>query len=233
MRMTLLISVEAACGWGSGPGSNRVTAWPRPRNSMAVLTPKVPPPTTKIRLELMGIEELLASANRHFQPVLSGRDGAVPHFVVGAIRVVGYVEINQEFPVGKLLWFQGAPGAIGLIAGQRVNEQEKDPVGTVEQGEFGRLALDFKSKPSKARVGFHIPGGGGHLHLFLFWEGSHLHFEAQIWILREIGEGSETSPLFRGQRAVRVVGKILIFGLTEFVEVTHLFSSPVNRSSAD
>src|SRR3972149_9949549 len=46
MRMTLLMSVEAANEWGSGPGSIKVTRWSRRRNSRAAEAPKAPAPTT-------------------------------------------------------------------------------------------------------------------------------------------------------------------------------------------
>src|SRR5271154_1469051 len=40
------MSVDAASGWGSGPGSRRVTSCPRSRSSSAAVTPKIPAPTT-------------------------------------------------------------------------------------------------------------------------------------------------------------------------------------------
>ena len=46
MRTTLLMSVLAASGAGIGPGSSRVTVWPRARSSSAAVTPKMPAPTT-------------------------------------------------------------------------------------------------------------------------------------------------------------------------------------------
>src|SRR5258706_9354349 len=46
-RTTLLMSVEAANGCGSGPGSTSRTRWPRLRSSMAAVIPKIPPPATR------------------------------------------------------------------------------------------------------------------------------------------------------------------------------------------
>src|SRR5438067_6312469 len=48
-RTTLLISVDAASGCGSGPGSIKTTACPRLRSSMAAVTPKTPAPVTRTR----------------------------------------------------------------------------------------------------------------------------------------------------------------------------------------
>src|SRR6267143_2084987 len=48
-RTTLLMSEDAASGWGSGPGSTSRTACPRFRSSIAAVTPKMPAPTTRVR----------------------------------------------------------------------------------------------------------------------------------------------------------------------------------------
>src|SRR5213594_1843265 len=40
------MSVLAASGWGSGPGSSSTTVWPRRRSSSAAVTPNTPAPTT-------------------------------------------------------------------------------------------------------------------------------------------------------------------------------------------
>src|SRR5262245_50862829 len=43
------MSVDAARGWGTGPGSSRVTSAPRRASSSAAVTPKIPAPTTAMR----------------------------------------------------------------------------------------------------------------------------------------------------------------------------------------
>src|SRR5579859_6171876 len=46
------MSVEAASGCGTGPGSTSVTSFARRRSSIAAVTPKMPAPTTRTRLPM-------------------------------------------------------------------------------------------------------------------------------------------------------------------------------------
>src|SRR5690606_18549222 len=59
---------------------------------------------------------LFAGLDGHAEPVFGERDGAAPLLVVGAVGVVGVVEIDVECAVGEFLDVEVAAGAVGLAA---------------------------------------------------------------------------------------------------------------------
>src|SRR5229473_4644955 len=95
-RTTLLMSVEAASGCGTGPGSTSLTSWPRLRSSRAAVSPKIPAPATSTRMpphlaragarsqpEAEVVEEALAQL---LQPSAAGEGDRVHRR--GAVEVV-------------------------------------------------------------------------------------------------------------------------------------------------
>src|SRR6266567_2300458 len=66
------MSVDAARGCGNGPGSTRITPWPRFFNSIAAVTPSTPAPTT---MTLDILEACHSERSEESQIVIS----ATPH----------------------------------------------------------------------------------------------------------------------------------------------------------
>src|SRR6266545_3159320 len=66
--------------------------------------------------------DLLARLDRDRQPVFWRGDWARPVVVVGAVGVVGQIEVDQEPPVAEWLGLQVAPRPIRLYPCERVGE---------------------------------------------------------------------------------------------------------------
>ena len=76
----------------------------------------------------LSLKNEFASADRHRKTVLGGGDRAGPVVVIGAIRVVGQVEVDHHPPIGQQFRLKVAPRPVGLLARQSVGEGQKERV---------------------------------------------------------------------------------------------------------
>src|SRR5438477_5128607 len=90
------MSVEAAAGWGRGPGSTRTTLCPRFFNSIAEVTPLIPAPTT--------ITITIASGSKHLTVV------PVPVALKALGRVVFSFQLQEFWQLRIAIQDLFAPG---------------------------------------------------------------------------------------------------------------------------
>ncbi len=90
------------------------------------------------------------------------RDGAGPGVVVGAVRVVGVVEIDVQAAIGEGFDIEVAAGAVGLGAAAGVLErQEEAATARVREEREGHVpAFDRERKAAPAKVGGGFAGAG-------------------------------------------------------------------------
>lgn len=106
----------------------------------------------------MFLEYLLPRADRHLQPVLCRRYRAGPAFVIGAVRIVGIVEIYQKPATAQCLRLQITASRVGFCSDQRISEgQEKLMTGTVNR-QLRCLPINRKAESTEAHIILHVAG---------------------------------------------------------------------------
>src|SRR2546428_9862573 len=90
------------------------------------------------------MEGKLSGADRHGEPVLRGRERAAPGVVVGAIRVVGTVEVEREAASAERLGLDIAARPVGLFPARCVAERDEELVPLLVPDEADAFARDIE-----------------------------------------------------------------------------------------
>src|SRR3989304_6147102 len=170
---------------------------------------------------LVQLEGHLTGADRDLQAVLRRRDRARPVFVVGAVGIVGEVEVDEQAAVGKGLRLEIAAGAIGLLPGERVGEGKEEAVLVVVEGERGLNSVDLETDAAESLVRLQVAGRRLHLAGLLHGELLHLEHEAQARVRREVAQAGEGLPLRGGERAGGVRAEEVALLPAEALEIVH------------
>src|ERR1700730_15910539 len=156
------------------------------------------------------VEGELARLDRYGQPVLAWRQWAAPRVVVGAVRVIGAVEIGREAAVADRLRLDITARTVRLLPARRVAERDEEPLSLREREEAHALAADVE--PHRAGAWKVVRGSVAHFDLFdraapLGVDGDR---ETECLVFGEIAQALEVRPLVHRERRVVLTAEVLI-----------------------
>jgi hypothetical protein len=125
---------------------------------------------------------------------------ARPHFVIGAVGIIGHVEIHHETVAGQRLRLEVAPGRIGFFSGQRIRKRQEESMGAGVKGQFRLLSIYSKPEFAVAGIGLGLTGRGLDDDLFVFGKFSSSTSSSQIVVFVKIIQSHENPVSVRVSR---------------------------------
>src|SRR5919201_1313401 len=146
---------------------------------------------------------LLARADLDFEPVLARRQRTAPVLVVGAVRVVGAIEIEKIPAAAERLGLDVSPCAVRFVPARRIAERDEQGVALLVGDDAGLLIAD--AEPQAAGTQELAGAAIARLHRLDDPRRRRLEgdLEAVARILREVVQPGEAVTLIVGEWRVR------------------------------